>query len=270
MERIDNIREQLRENLLKQTSGVIEFRTSTNNRLHKRRFYPKKNLSNKWYYGVDDVTEETRKQKLAFVDPLDPENPHSSIVLKHMDSMDLSVPENRMVLKWLLYCEGIAMTQEEAQGNRNKTFFIYVKELDMQRKASFYEVKDKAIELLNKMSKDSIYDVSRLMGYDLSKYEPEEARLFIRELFDMPAGVETAKKFVSKISDPLKETKLLFLELLDNSIIKKTSDGYLFGEIYLGASQEAVMSWMNEPRNAPQLTDMRLQMETPLKTTKRK
>ena len=247
-----NSREVIKKELLSKREGVVEVKSiMTPN--HTRRVVPRYDKAIAWYKGVDRISKELIESGEPYVDPSNPENPLASVVLKHNMKFDLSNNTDYLIFKWLCETEALAMSREECEkgGNLFQTFYVYNKVVETKKTASKFQIKDDAIINLSKLTPDELYQTARLMGYKMDKNEPDEVRIFIRELFeDSKKGYEAAKHFLSVIHDTNRDVKILAHKLLDKSIITTNSKGeYKFKEHFIGFSFDALVSWLQSSEN---------------------
>jgi hypothetical protein len=245
-------RELIKNELLSKREGVIEIRSiMTPN--HTRRVVPRYDKAIAWYKGVDRISKDLMESGKPYVDPANPNNPLSSIILKHNMKFDLSNETDYLIFKWLSETDALAMSREECEtgGSIMQTFYVYNKFIETKKTASKFQIKDDAIISLNKLTPDELYQTSRLMGFKMEKNEPDEVRLFIRELFeDSKKGFEAAKLFLSVIHDNNRSIKILAHKLLDKSVISTNSKGeYKYKEHFIGFSFDALVAWMYAPEN---------------------
>lgn len=242
-------RQELKKAILSNKTGYIEVRSYHGRSTHKRRAVPKSD-GRGWYLGVDKISEEEKKTTVKpFVDPDDYRNNLGRVELEHMKQFDLSNESDKLIVKWLLECDNIvALSYEEGLVNPFQTFYIFNKETDISNRTSKLQLKDTAIIELAKIPSDDLVKIARLMGYRMTGTEPEEIRLFIRELFEGDKGYTAAEKFLQVVHDKNKDLKLLAHKAVDKGVIRKTDKNqYLFGEIFLGSSFEQYISSLNDP-----------------------
>lgn len=274
----------VKEAILSQREGEVEVRsyhshtyngaTATHSRLVKPKWNPKK----AWYEGVDRLSEEQKKTTTnVYVDPEDPENTLAQVKLEHKKKFDLSNHADRLILKWLFECNrSLALSYEEGFNDPKVTFYVYNHKLQVSKRKKGYEIKDQAAEMLRQLSQDELHKVARLRGYELANQNPEELKLFIRELFDdKKKGVENAKKFIETVEDRQSDIKDFILRAQRHRIITKKSYGkrveYYYGDnpdtrVFLGATIPSVIDFLTDDseRNRMILLEMESEMGEPI------
>lgn len=255
-------RETIKKTLLSTESGKIQFRSYLVLKENPRQpsvpnlkalVEPKRNPGTNWYYGVDRISEEEKRSTTdLYVDPTDKDHPLSSYELEHNKEMDLSMKENRLILKWLVECDHIlGLSYEEKKNSPTARFYVYNEELDTKKRISRLDLKDRAIEMLRDVSDSDIGNIARLMGMHLGNKSPKEIRISIRELFEEPrTWFDKVQKFVQVVNDPERKYKLFVFHAVDKGIITQTEKGeYYWGEIFMGYSMGAVIAFLRDNKN---------------------
>lgn len=278
---MEETREVIKDLLLKKKTGILEFRSYHGKTTHKRKIYPKVDRTTGWYLGVEKIDQSMRDGKNAYVDPEDPNNTLGSYEIEHLKRLDLAIPENRLILKWLLECaNSLALTYEEGKNNPKVTFYVYNKETDTQKRVSKLELKDQAISELSKIASGDLPMIARLLGYKMDKKTPDDIRLFIRELFEQNNWYGSVKNFIEKLNDPDKAVKTFLLRCMDRGVVKKSDrDEYTWREQFMGASFSSTLAWLLDPKNRDLVGEIQMEMGEPVpglsgtaqkKTTQRK
>lgn len=275
---MNQVREIRKKALLEQNSGTVEVRsyhshayngaTATHTRLVKPKWNPKIN----WYAGVKKLSEEEKKATTElYVDPENPDNPLSKVLLEHKKEFNLSDEADKLVLEWLLECENIiALDYEEGVNNPKTTFYIYSYEADVQERANRFEVKDKAVSLLNKLTYAQLLKVTRLRGYNKISANHDDLKLFVRELFeDKKNGHAEAEKFIQTLEDRNADIKDFILRAMQHRIIVKAyennAEHYYYGtseasRVFLGPTMDSVIKFLTNP--APEYRTIVIEIQT--------
>lgn len=239
------------DSLLSLKSGIIEFRSYTN-KFVSHTYVPKKNPANNWFYGVPRLTKELKESGMPYVDPENPlDNPISHVTIRDGFQLDLSNENHRMILNWLVYCDGLkglALTREEGIGTTNYDFYIYEEMSDLNRESKEFDDMFEAMRILKDTSDAVLVDYAKLLGQRFENKTSTYVRMYFQRLIKGEAKPKTFKDFLNIVNDKQKEVKLFLENLLDNDIIKFNSKTkfYKYEDIDLGRTKSEVITWLNE------------------------
>lgn len=259
---MSELRNKLKEDLLSKTEGIIEFRSYLVKREDptkpsppnlKALIEPKRNPANDWFYGVDKISEEEKKNTTdIYVDPLNKEHPLSSYELEHKKQMDLSKLEDRLILKWLLECDHVlGLSYDEKKNSPTAKFYIYNEILDTSNRVSKLELKDKAVAMLNDIPETELNSIARLMGMHLGGRSKKEIYLVLRELFEEPkTWYDRVEQFIKVVHDPRRKYKLFIFHAMDRGVINQNDKGsYYWEDIFLGYTLDEVIAFFRQAEN---------------------
>lgn len=266
------LREQRKEQLLKLKEGKIEFRSYLKLRTSKNytapmnpkmEVYPKKDKIRNWYLGVDKLTEEQKKNTLTYVDPINKDNPLSKFEFEHGKDMDLSVLENRLILKWLVECDNsLALTYEEGKNSKTIRFYIHNEEIENKNRRDRINTIDTAVEELKKQSGPVVAELALLLGFNRPNADYETLWYDLRDwLSDASKAYENSTKFLNTVNDPLRKVKHLLLNAIRQGIITvNTQNHYMWEGTFLGETEARTISWLQDGKNAALVRRIRAQV----------
>jgi len=243
------------EELLKNTSGEIEFRSYVGHTGRPQRLQPYWEEAVSWYRGVARITKELRESGKPFVDPENSASPLSSIIIHTGKTMGLSKEADRLVLSWLLRTNKISLAYEDAindKANPDALFFVYNRVVDTNRKIKRFDLKFEAMSAIRNLSSDNVSEIVRLLGFNMAHSMPEELRTFLYEQIEDPKkGIENAEKILATIGDPNKDTKLWIYKAIDMGIIQQNegNGSYRYGETFIGYGIPEVVAFVENSKN---------------------
>lgn len=242
-------RERLKKSLLELQTGEIEFRSYTGHTKAKGGGWtaePVPNRNGNWYKGVDKLTREIKESGEPYVDPTDEKNPLSKITIYHGFRMDLGIPENRLILKWLVEHDRLALSYEEGKGDPMKMYYIHDEVLETNNIAKKFETKKAALEAVNGLSDSMLSKYVRVLGIPTFGKSPQQLRNMLYDVAD-----KTPEKLLEIIDDKRIELKDFVLRCIDNNIIKQSKTGeYTFKNQVLAPSYEGLLTWLSNAQKA--------------------
>lgn len=248
---MNELRKKLAETLLKMDKGVITFKSYVEKDLLRKHCYtPRKDPSTNWYFGVPRITKEIKDSGKPYVTPDTPfDNPISHFIIEHNTTLDLSKETDRMILQWLVYCDGqggVALSMEEGKGNPSWHFYIYDEILELDRKSKEFDEKLRAMNILKETSDASLTAYTRLLGERFNNKTPQYVRMWLQDLVDGKIPGKSYVDFLKVVDDKRKEIKLFAKKLIDNNIVtidKKTKE-IKYGDISIAVSEEGLVTWL--------------------------
>lgn len=257
----EKARQERKKELLGLESGTIEFRSylklRTNSRYTapinpKMTVYPKKDRIRNWYKGVEQLTEEEKKSTLVYVNPRDKDNPLSYYELEHGKTMDLSIPENKLILNWLLECDNaLALTYDESKNSKVVRFYIHNEKIENKNRRDRINTIDSAVEELKRLAGPVVREISLLLGFNRPNTDDETLWYDLRDWLNDPSkAYDNSKKFLSTINDPQRKVKHLLLNAIRQGIITINREGhYMWEDSFLGETQARSIAWLQDNKN---------------------
>ncbi|MCS7317141.1 MAG: hypothetical protein NZZ41_02310 [Candidatus Dojkabacteria bacterium] len=242
-------RERLKKSILELKSGEIEFRSYTGHTRAKGGGWtaePVPNKNGNWYKGVERVTREMKESGQPYVDPTDEKNTLSRITIYHGLRMDMSIPENRLIMKWLVEHDRLALSYEEGKGDPMKLYYIHDEIVETNNISKKYEVKKAALEAVTNLPDSSISKYVRNLGIPTFGKSPQQLRNMLYDVAD-----KTPEKVLDLINDKRIELKDFVLRCLDHHIIRQSKTGeYTFNGQVLAPSYEGLLTWLANAQKA--------------------
>lgn len=216
---------------------------------HTRYVEPVRDEATKWFKGVDRITDKIKNSGEPYVDPTDENNPLASVELYHNKTFDLKNKVDYLICKWLFHCDHVlAMSLEEANANKEASFYVYNEALELKREMEMYNLIDNAVSILNSLSYDDLLTISRLMGKLWSNKSADQIRLDLRKLINL--SPKEAANFISKVNDREKDIKIFILRAKDRGVIHENTKGeWYYNDIFLGGSFPSVIAWFLDVEN---------------------
>jgi hypothetical protein len=251
-------RELIKKSLLEMEDGELIFHSYTGYSGRKWTAAPMPNKATNWYLGVDRVTKEMKDSGKPYVDPSDQENRLSRFEITHGTRLDLSYEENRLILRWLVESDKLALSREEGEGYTNVLFYIYNRETAINTEAKKFETKAKAFELVSNFSDATLSMVARLLGYTLDEKSPREMRVMIQREADM-----NPEKIIRIATDKDMEIKDLMERLIQRGIISfdYKNKSYNYNQVVLATSKENLIFWLKEAQKKKNKEDFDMLQE---------
>jgi hypothetical protein len=252
------LRKKLAQTLLELKEGTITFKAYVEkDTLKKHHYEPKKDKATNWFFGVPRITKEMRDSGLPFVTPETPlDNPISHILIENNTTLDLSQPTQRMILQWLVWCDGaggLALSREEGKDNPNWDFYIYDEILELNRKSKEFDEKFRAMNTLRETSDANLSNYTRLLGERFNNKTPQYIRMWLQDLLDGKIPGKGHTDFLKIVDDKRKEVKLFAKKLIDQNVVqidKKTKE-IKYGDISLALSEDGLVSWLENVTKDP-------------------
>lgn len=211
------LREKLKEQLLNTKSGEIEFHSYHGHSRKGNKGWSACPVPDKtgWFLGVDRVSREYKESGRPFVDPYDPNNALSRFTIYHGLKMDLSDESNRLILKWLVETDELALSYEEGLGDPNKKYFIYDKGTAQKTQLNKFETLNQAMEMVRSAPEGTLAKYARILGMNVSDKDPADIRIMLYEI-----ATNNPKKIIEVFTDRNIDIKDLFARLLEKGVIK--------------------------------------------------
>lgn len=242
-------RERLKKSILELNAGEVEFRSYTGHTKAKGGGWtaePVPNKNGNWYKGVDRLTRELKDSGEPYVDPTDEKNPLSKITIYHGYRMDMSIPENRLIMKWLVEHDRLALSYEEGKGDPMKMYYIHDELIETTNVAKRFETKKSALDAVTGLSDSVLSKYVRTLGIPTFGKTPQQLRNMLYDVAD-----KTPEKILELIDDKRIELKDFVLRCLDNNVIRQSKTGeYTFNGQVLAPSYEGLLTWLANAQKA--------------------
>lgn len=247
-------RELLKKSIMDLQVGDIEFRSYNGHSKAKGsgwRAEPVPSPTGNGYKGVDKITKEMRDSGEPFVDPLDPTNALNHVMISHGYRMDVSLPENKLILKWLVENDKLALSFVEGKGDPNKMYYIYDEILETAAVSRTFEAKSTTLDTVKNMPESMVSKYVRLLGYPVAGRTLGSLRNMLYVIAD-----KTPDKIMEIMNDKRVEIKDYVLRLLQANIIHQVKNGpYMYNQTPLATTMEGLYLWFTEAQKSKKTED---------------
>jgi hypothetical protein len=217
---MESVRKALKEQLLKMKSGEIEFHSYYGHTRRGDKGWSACPVPDKsgWFLGVDRVSREYKESGKPFVDPFDENNTLSRYTISHGSRMDLSDESNRLILKWLVETDELALSYEEGQSDPNKKYFIYDKTTAQKTQLTKFETYRAAMDAVASLPEAYLAKYARLLGLNVADKDPGDIRIMLYEV-----ATSNSKAILDVLADKNADFKDLASRLIEKGVIKVVS-----------------------------------------------
>jgi len=229
-------------------TGVVTLKSvfSKEQKLHVQ---PTKDPSTGWFHGVEQLSEDEKKERKYVVEPINvPEKniKATKLTLKHGMSFNLKNPVDAINWSWIKHCPAVCMTFEEVQRTPGAIFYVENEEREALTSLSRMEKVHKAQSFV--MNDDTNYLATRalLLGFNMQGEKP----LVIKErLMKLASDTKTAQKVLDAYESSNISIQLIFIEAKNRGMIKVDQGVYLLNGKVIGMSQDSAIEFLKSPEN---------------------
>jgi len=177
------------------------------------------------------------------------------VLMDESNVFDLSIPEQK--LKFLVAKSSIRVANNFDEINGDSLFYIEDTEEKVQKTVKKAEIKQRAYELLGKLSEEQKVKILKVFGEDGSSSTPDKVKARLFELLE-----ENPSKFISACE--LKKEKLaiktLVFDLINNGVVREKG-GYLYDvDVNLGTREDFEYT-LGEPKNGEMVANYKERLE---------
>lgn len=259
-------RDVLKKSLLDMKGGTITIKSynSGNNKKWTAKPWPDK--SNSWYKGVQMLSQKVKEGGESYVDPTNPDNVLSKFDVYNGVTIDTGNLKDRLVLRWLVENENLALSFEEGHARPMVQWYIHDEATSEERTNKLWDARFEAFKAIKDCNFEMAVKIARLMGFNTGGLSfGKVTTLLFQEAQSDPM------KILTTLADKLRDYKDIAKRLMEASIVVKKKKGlseeYLFGQHSLGVSFEGLVAFIQEASDIKNLekNDLFLQMMGQLK-----
>lgn len=191
----------------------------------------------------------------------------TKVLLKDGVEFDLNDPIQARNWGFVKYSPLIVVDKKALLTDNRALFYIEMPmEYQMADKLSSFEIKLRAMELINNIVSVDLIHVAKMLGYNLTMMEDVVIKTWLYEFVNN--SEEKAKQVQSVIQAPDYVIALLFLKCKDKGIIYYQDNMFRYGDRFLGSTETQVKELLKDPANKELVEDLNAELKGKSKSKK--
>lgn len=204
------------------------------------------------FLGVEELNEEEKRKSVR---------PVSGDTTRRLEDgliIDFSRDVDVVDWAWMKHCDQLAMNREEADMSNAALFYVYNEEKLVKERVKSTDKIFEALTFIKKASQTELAQRCRLILGNTSGLKPLDIEDYMKD-----TAMKNPDLIIKIFSDENFKTRLFVHELLDAKILRKDAKSkvYFYNDKALGASEEAVVEFLNDPANQESVAIFKLELE---------
>jgi len=235
-------------------AGIIELKTLWFKDA-KARIEPTKDSNSGRLKGVANLSDDDKKHLTFIVDA------KSFLYIRNGHRIDLSKFEDRITWAMMIHSPLIAESFHIGQNSPGAMFYVS-DEIEESRKDLEGEDKlFKALSYIHNDKDDELIARARLLGVDMSGEPVDTAKKYLLKQTREHGGVD---RILGVYSGNAVTTTILLYKAIDKGIIKNKNNIFMYGTLPLGADEDTVQQYLQNPSNTSLLDQIKQEINPEL------